>query len=233
VHKEKGRLVKKAAAVIVISNATRRDLLRFHPEAAEKVHVVPLGSPPILETDWTDRSRGDFLLFIGERSRYKNFVRFSQAAVRMLRRNSDLRLVCVGGGPLTKEELEPFLLAGLGDRVTWENPTDDRLNGLYRRAALFVFPSWYEGFGLPLLEAMANGCPTAAARTEAFTEVAGDAAIYFDPFSTDEMEAAMETVLRDRATQQELVRNGLKRARLFSWRRMAEQTAEVYRSLAP
>jgi glycosyltransferase involved in cell wall biosynthesis len=90
-HLQKARLIKEAAAVIVVSNATKRDLLRFHPDAAEKVYVIPLGSPPVVDAESIGGPSGDFLLFVGDRKHYKNFGRFSQAAARILSRNRELR----------------------------------------------------------------------------------------------------------------------------------------------
>ena len=108
---------------------------------------------------------------------------------------------------------------------------DSMLISLYKRSIFFVFPSLYEGFGLPILEAFSCGCPVALSRTGSFPEVAGDAGIFFDPTSTDDMEATIFRLLEDRRLRQELTARGYRRLKRFSWKTTTEKTAGVYRSI--
>jgi glycosyltransferase involved in cell wall biosynthesis len=119
---------------------------------------------------------------------------------------------------------------GLQDRVRFLGyvPLDD-LIGLYSAASVFVYPSLYEGFGLPILEAMSCGCPVITSNTSAMPEVAGDAALLIDPCSVEAIVGAISRVLDDPAVAAELREKGLARARLFSWERCAQETLEVYR----
>jgi len=232
-HEDKQGLIPKASAIIAISETTKRDLLKFHPIPAERVHVAPLGAPHEFSFAGVAPSLpDDYVLFVGDRARYKNFDRFAGALSGIMMRRPCLHLVCAGGGPLRPEELHPFVAAGCPDRVVHCTPDEDTLPWIYRKARVFAFPSWYEGFGLPVLEAFTYGCPAALSTADSFREVADDAALYFDPFDPAAIADGIERLLDDPDLRAELVRRGAVRVRDFSWRQMADQTFEVYRSVA-
>lgn len=232
-HKDKHKLIPKASAIITISETTKRDLLKIHPIPAERVHVAPLGAPQdVSPASAAPPLPDDYVLFVGNRAIYKNFDRFAHALSGIMMRRAGLHLVCAGGGPLRPEELRPFVAAGCRDRVVHYTPDEDTLPWIYRKARVFVFPSWYEGFGLPVLEAFAHGCPAALSGTDSFREVAGDAALYFDPFDPAAIADGIERLLDDPDLRADLVTRGSVRVRDFSWRRMADQTFEVYRQVA-
>ena len=117
------------------------------------------------------------------------------------------------------------------ERVHQANVSDSTLPRIYREAELFVFPSEYEGFGIPLLEAFASGCPVAASCASCFPEVGGEAIEYFDPASIDEISHALDRVLTSPARASTLRALGAERVKLFPWTRTAEKTAEAYRRL--
>jgi glycosyltransferase involved in cell wall biosynthesis len=119
----------------------------------------------------------------------------------------------------------------MGRRVFYYPVNEDALIELYRNAILLVLPSLYEGFGLPVLEAFSCGCPVAVSRTSALPEVAGNAAVYFDPLDEDSIREAVRKVVGDRALQEDLRSEGFKQARKFSWRKTAEETKAVYESV--
>jgi glycosyltransferase involved in cell wall biosynthesis len=171
------------------------------------------------------------VLFVGNRDGYKNFRRFSVAAAAVLATHPELSLALVGGVSLREDEQEVFSTAGVLDRVKQATVSDATLPTVYREAQLFVFPSEYEGFGLPILESFACNCPLAASRASCFPEVGGDAAEYFDPKSVDDIGHAMERVLGSSTRADELRRLGRERVKSFSWERTAALTAAVYRRL--
>ena len=119
----------------------------------------------------------------------------------------------------------------LGDRVEFTGYVDDdQLKQLYRKAKLFLFPSLYEGFGLPPLEAMACGCPVIVSKAASLPEICGDAAYYVNPYDVEDIAKGIYTVLTDEGLQKELIRKGLQRVKLFSWEKSARELINIFRS---
>lgn len=234
-RKQKRRCVLGADAVICISETTRRDLLHFYGIDSDKVWVVPLGYSntfrrlPSLAERAESPVSGPFLLYVGSRSHYKNFKQLIQA-YSLWQHQREVNLVVVGS-KWSADEMESLTGLGIYDRVHLLNTVDDEaLCYLYNTAVAFVYPSLYEGFGIPLLEAMACGCPIVASRIPSTIEVAGDCPVYFDPRQTQDLLLALDKVLLERKHSQRFP-VGLERVRDFSWERAAEQTLKVYRSL--
>jgi len=228
-REQKRRACAEAAVVVAISNCTQRDLRTFYPELKARVEVIPHA---VDAEFFRSRARGEddgTLLFVGRRGGYKDFATFAQATARLLAKYPDLRVLCVGGGPLSVEELAPYRERGLLSRVAQRAAADEELPSLYRRARVFVFPSRYEGFGLPILEAFASGCPVVLARASVFPEVAQDAAQYFAPGVVDDLLEVLGRVVADGGLRGELRRRGERRLGDFSWARTATLTAMVYR----
>ncbi|KJY41115.1 hypothetical protein VR41_13955 [Streptomyces sp. NRRL B-1568] len=217
---------RRADRIIAISHATARDLVSLLGVAEKKISVIHLGVrvPPAR----TQRRADSYVLYVGNRGGYKNW----RLVVEALRdpQLRDLRLVCSGGGPATREE--QALLEGrrMTARVTFTAADDVTLSRYYRGALGLVYPSLYEGFGLPPLEAMAEGVPVVAARAASIPEVVGDAALLFDPREVDDLVQALRQLL-DASIREGLERRGPERARMFSWESTARKTADVYRSL--
>jgi glycosyltransferase involved in cell wall biosynthesis len=208
------RSVRRAARVLAISERTKRDLVELYGIAEEKVVVTPLGVDPAFRPGAD--GRGTYLLFVGAIQERKDPLAAAAAA-------KSLGLPLVAAGPEKDRALaEQLRLAGVD--VRGYVPKDE-LARLYRDAAALVLPSRYEGFGLPVVEAMASGTPVVAAPDEALREVAGDAAV-FAP--AEELAAAVERALADR---DRLVAAGLERARRFTWEETARRTLAVYREL--
>lgn len=235
-HAGKLAMVEAADLVVAISAATKADLLRFSPVPADRVRVVHLGvGERLLWRPALGRPEGlpdRFLLFVGKRGGYKNFDGVAPALAALLAATPDLHLVCVGGGSLAVAESAPFQAVGAQDRVRQIQADDGTLAWCYAHAAAFLFPSRYEGFGLPILEAFINRCPAVLAERSCFPEIGGEAALYFDP---DRPEALVDQLGRLLATPEERRRlgdAGALRARDFSWRRTAAAHADLYRELA-
>jgi glycosyltransferase involved in cell wall biosynthesis len=208
------RSVRRAARVLAISERTKRDLVELYRVPEEKIVVTPLGVDPAFRPG--NDGRGTFLLFVGAIQDRKDPLAAAAAA-------SSLGLPLVAVGPEKDRGLaEQLRVAGVD--VRGYVPKEE-LARLYRDAAVLVLPSRYEGFGLPVVEAMASGTPVVAAPDEALREVAGDAAI-FAP--AEELAAGIELALADR---DRLVAAGLERARHFSWEETARRTLAVYREL--
>jgi glycosyltransferase involved in cell wall biosynthesis len=173
--------IDRADAIIAISNTTRKDLIHFFDVDPDKVsviyHGIDLDAPLLTEpvADLPER----FVLFVGDRSGYKNFYLFMNAIRPLLLDMPDLGVVLAGGGPMHVADREFLQRLGLANRIKHINATDGELTYLYKNAQLFVYPSLYEGFGLPILEAFKAQCPMLLSDTECFREVAGDAAVYF------------------------------------------------------
>jgi glycosyltransferase involved in cell wall biosynthesis len=185
------------------------------------VHV-PDGQAPASPTDGP-------LLYVGERARaYKNVGAVLTALTRLDR---GVRLVCFGGGPFTDAERARLHELGLAGRVSWRAGDDDDLAGAYREARALVYPSRWEGFGLPALEAMAHGCPVVCTNTGSLTEVVGDAALTFDPVDIDMLVDVLTRVIADDACAAALSKAGHERAAAFTWDATATRTIEAYRQV--
>jgi glycosyltransferase involved in cell wall biosynthesis len=205
------RAARRAQRVLTISERTKRDLVALYGIPEAKIVVTHLGvDPDFVEGDGHD----SYLLFVGAIEPRKQPLRAADAA-----RALGLRLVVAGP---TKDAALAAELAQRGAELRGYVPKDELVR-LYQRAACLVLPSRYEGFGLPMLEAMACGTPVAAANDEAMREVAGDAAVFG--------EDVVESVRRALAEREHLSRAGLARAQAFSWEETARRTAEVYRQV--
>lgn len=227
--------VARADHIICVSENTRRDLIRILGVPETKVSVVLHGidapdSEP--KAGPSDQSGPPYLLYVGNRRGYKNFASFLKAVAASQRLRSDLAIVAFGGGRFTNRELALMSELSLDvDRIRQVAGDDEVLHRHYLGATALVYPSVYEGFGLPPLEAMARGCPVASSRTASMPEVLGDAAEYFDPASVEEMTSAIERVVFSSDCAWRLRARGKLRASQFSWQHCAAQTLAVYRSL--
>jgi glycosyltransferase involved in cell wall biosynthesis len=211
-----GWTVRRSRIVITISEHARTTLVERLGLDPDRVRAIHLG----IDHDRFhpgDGPREPFLLYPANRWRHKNHDRLFDAFALLRGERPELRLVLTGLG-------HERLPAGVESRGRLSL---DELAELYRRASALVFPSLYEGFGLPVLEAMASGCPVAASRVASLPEIAGDAAEWFDPSSAEDMAAAVERALRG-----EKVDAGLAQARRFTWDACAARHEEVYARLA-
>ena len=230
---------RRSRRVIVDAESTRADLHEHLGTPPARVDVAPLAArvppDPAATPEPELRARlelGDrrLVLSLSAKRPHKNLPRLLRALAAL---EPQLRPVLVVPGYPTRHEDELRLLAGeLGIAELVRMPpwlADADLEGLYRAAACVVFPSLYEGFGLPVLEAMAREVPVACSRRSSLPEVAGEAALLFDPEDIDAIGAAMERLLTDAGLAERLRTAGRERAALFSWERTAELTVESYR----
>jgi glycosyltransferase involved in cell wall biosynthesis len=214
------RSIARSRLVIAISEHVKETLVERLDVEPERVRVIHLGADLERFTP-AGRRREPFLLYPANRWPHKNHERLFEAFALVRRERPELRLVLTGAGHERKPTPEGVDVRG---RVS-----DDELVELYRSAAALVFPSLYEGFGQPPIEAMACGCPVACSGTTALPEVVGDAARTFDPTSAEDIAAAVLELLRDPAPY---VARGLARAQRFTWESCALAHDNVYRELS-
>jgi glycosyltransferase involved in cell wall biosynthesis len=228
----KAEAVRRADHVICVSESTKRDLLDILGVSVERVSVVYHASPfaPHERRESRPPPGEPFILYVGQRFGYKNFERLLDAYASSTRVHMAFRLVCFGGENADADRRRAER-AGLAERVLFAAGDDAALASLYETASAFVYPSLYEGFGIPLLEAMSFGCPVICSNTSSVPEVAGDAAEFFDPSDTGSIASAIERVLFAPELCAELARRGRSRARAFSWEGAADRTRAVYASL--
>ncbi len=232
---QKRRCVQEADAVICISAATRSDLLAVYGIPSERTRVIPLGTSEKFTVlgdatvPDTSPARRPYLLYVGERLHYKGFGALIRAYARWA--GCDMANLLVVGPKWSRRETEELARLNVRGRVVLVGQVDDHaLCLLYNRALALVFPSLYEGFGLPLLEAMACGCPVVASRIPSTVEVAGEYPFYFEPESEESLLAALDRAL-DEGKQTQRMTLGFKRAKQFSWDKTADQTLTTYRAL--
>lgn len=235
IKQNKKNLIERADRVIAISQSTKSDILNCYDIKPEKIDVVYL-APSLIEDktpndfscDYDNLRKNKYLLFIGRRGGYKNFVRFLKAISKLLQENKELELICVGGGPFSKDERLLFKSCEIEGQVSQFFVEDSKLRSLYHNAIAFVYPSEYEGFGIPLVEAFQTGCAVVCSDIPVFKEVANDAAIYFEPSSIDSIQHAIRSVIEDSSLRKDLIESGKNRLKYFSWEITAEMTKKVY-----
>jgi glycosyltransferase involved in cell wall biosynthesis len=233
--------LRRAAAVITISSFSRSEISRFYRIPQSSIHVTHLAPADAFRDrgrpapDQAGKFAGlkPYVLAVGNLQPRKNLARLAEAFAGVCRRGAPHRLVISGKTEWKESDVYSAIrAAGIEDRVLLPGYVPDAdLPALYRDADVFVFPSLYEGFGLPVLEAMACGTPVVCSNAASLPEVAGDAAVMADPCDTGAMENAIMRVVSDPDLRASLRAKGLARVAEFSWRRTAEETLAIYRSI--
>ncbi len=229
----KKKAIKRADAIIVPSQNTKKDILSIYGIDEKKIYVVNWGA----EKTFADKEKTDitlpnqYILYVGARNTYKNFDNFILAVAEICSDFAELKVVCIGGGNFSKTEKRFLDELHLSDRFIQLSTDDSGLMDAYRNALCFVYPSFYEGFGIPILEAFANECPVALSNASCFPEIGGNAASYFEPDDVRSMRECIWDLIRDQDLRKDLIEKGKNRAKLFSWEKAAEKTAEIYRYL--
>lgn len=239
------RTVKHAARILTVSDFSRDAILRAYDVAPEKVRVIPNAANPEFRVVGRDRAHkavetrlrfdSPFVLSVGDLQPRKNQIGLIAAFSKLLTECPHLRhhLVLTGKETwFTPKVLEAARSCGFASRIHFTGfVSDEELLELYNACECFVFPSFYEGFGLPILEAMACGRAVACSNTSSMPEVADGAGLLFDPHQTGEITRAMKDILLDSELRGRLERLGLQRAATFTWKKSARATLEVYREV--
>ena len=231
-HRAEKRLaLRRADHILCVSQSTRRDLLELYDVDPAHVSVALLGSSIEPVSDEPVEIDSPYFLHVGARYEYKNFNGLLHAfgAARL---HVTHKLVSFTAHPFTASELNAMEKAGVPRSAVVRTGGNDRaLARFYAGAEALVFPSFYEGFGIPLLEAMRCGCPIVTSNTSSLVEVAGDAAVYCDPADVKSISNAMLEVASSPGLRALLIAKGRARAQSFTWERCAMETVKAYRSI--
>ena len=227
---KKKQLVHKADTIIAISESTKSDIIKYLGVDEKKIKVIYLGNSLRGFDNHEKPYEFPYILFVGNRGGYKNFETLINAFSRTSYVN-DFHLVCFGGGRFTNNELELIQDLKLFDKVGQISGSDSLLAAIYQGAEVFVYPSLYEGFGLPLLEAMHLGTPVITSCTSSMPEIGGDAALYFDPYSIEDLSNKLELMLTDNELRSTYSILGQEREKFFSWEKCVYETKLLYDSL--
>lgn len=240
------QVVRTADRIITVSESTKRDLMEWLHVPESKIQVVlqavseqfhPPSNGSAVEADRIKKKfgiRGDYMLFVGNLEPRKNLIRLMEAfdMARDRLGGSYQLVICGKEGWLYRDILRTFdRLNRNGDIVLTHYVTETELLRLYQYSRMFVFPTLYEGFGLPVLEAMACGTPVLTSSVSSLPEIAGDAALLTDPYSVEQISDAIVRLALDEELRGTLREKGIARAKMFSWTTTAQQTLDVYRSV--
>jgi len=238
IARQKKILAQKADKIIAISENTKKDIIKFIGINEDKILVIHLGNSINrqennlkINTDLLKKLPEKYILFVGNRASYKNFDNFSKALIPLFKINKKLNAVCAGGGEFSDKEINFFKTFNITDKFRQYSVNDSDMTLLYKNALVFVFPSLYEGFGLPILEAFNCGCPVAASNRGSLPEIAGNAAAYFNPEDISSITDAINNIIADDGTKEKMKKNGFEQLKKFSWEKTAEKTLDVYNSI--
>jgi len=227
------KVVKRADKIITVSDTSKQKILKYYPYAKKKIKVIHLG----LDSEYKvidNVAKEKIILFVGSLNERKNFSSVIEAFE--LFNNNDYKLVIVGNFSLNfsiNDRTNNILKRAKENKhIEFKtNISDDELVKIYNHAALFIFPSFYEGFGLPPLEAMACGTPVIVSNLSSIPEVCGDAAVYVDPYNIEDIKEKILMVLQNSKLQQELIGKGLEHVKQFTWERAAEEHIKVFKKV--
>lgn len=224
--------IESASRIIAISENTKKDLMEYYSIPEDRVDVISLGSSLDSETTENNFSEGlnNGILYVGNRSTYKNFLFLLESIFPLFKEYPELKIILAGGEKISDSERKFFKSNQIEDRIIVQSiQNNSDLITLYRSCRLFVFPSIYEGFGIPLLEAMQNGCPVVCSDTSSFPEVARDAAYFFNPLDRDSILGSVREVYSNENLRTDLIKKGFTQSQKFNWENTAEKTIETYR----
>lgn len=212
--------ISRADNIICISDNTKNDLFKLLDEKLDRVDVIHLGVSDIFRVKSTAKrpAQKRKLLFVGKRDGYKNFRNFLIAFANSSILKKEFLIEVFGGGEFNTDENDLIRKLGVENFIVKTDGNDMRLAESYRTSTAFIYPSLQEGFGLPIVEAMASGCPVICSNSSSFPEVAGSAAVYFSGHSTDSIQTTLESVLSSESILTELSQKGAERSTFFSWK---------------
>ena len=230
VTEAKRAAISRADHVICISETTRQDAIRLLGLTPERSSVIYLASSLSLNgAQALADKRRPYVLYVGNRNEYKNFRVLLRAVSSSGRLKHEFDVIAFGGRGFTSEERSDIRKAGLTTQVRHVTGGDNLLGAYYKGAVAFVYPSRYEGFGIPPLEAMTAGCPVACSNAGSISEVVGDAGAYFEPDDSEELRCILERLADDKEYAAVLRTKGFARVGMFSWKKCALETLSTYK----
>ncbi len=225
------RALRTATHIIADSEYTKKDLLRYIQYPSNKITVIPLGiDHNEFHPNKKLRRKKNTLLYVGSEAKRKNLIVLLKALALVTQEIPEVQLIKVGkaqDATMHKKILKTISQLNLTEHVIWKDYVE-ALRDEYNQATLFVFPSLYEGFGFPVLEAMACGCPVITSDKTSIPEIAGDAAMYFDGQNEKDLAKKIIFILKDKSVQQKMAKKGMNQAKKFTWEKCAEETMKVY-----
>ena len=229
--KNKKELLEKAIKIIAISESTKRDILKLYPQInKDKIEVIYLSQSIDPKNYKEVKLPEKFLLFVGNRDGYKNFTFFLKSVASLLYSDSNLYIVCAGGNKFTNDEKRLIDELKITNQISQSNFDDNELASYYTKAKCFIFPSEYEGFGIPVLESMACGCPVVLANHSSFPEVAGDAGVYFELNNEVDLKNKVVSLIENETYRNQMITKGYIQSKKFSWEKTAQECKELFKS---
>lgn len=228
---QKKLLCPLAAHIHVPSENTKKDLANILNITPEKITVTPHGAPIPPPAKYRSLYPFPYILYVGARWSYKNFTPFIEECSIIIKQHPELCVVFTGQ-PFEREEQNLIASLGLSEHVICQYATEHEMQALYQNAIAFIYPSAYEGFGMPILEAFVCGCPVMLNNASCFPEVGGDAAIYFDINCRGDLAEHLEAFFQaSEQDRNDMIARGRDRVKLFSWEESARKLSHVYQTL--
>ena len=232
----KKRIIDESDAIICISNNTKNDLIKYYKVPENKIFVTYLGCDHLKNNSEDIEFESislpeNFILFVGSRLKYKNFKLFIESYASSKIINEEFDVVCFGGGTFSSDEKKFFSELNLNRKINYQHGSDHLLSYLYKKAKLFIFPSQYEGFGIPLIEAMSRGCPVLASDINIFKEISKNGINYFTNNDKKSLIENLEYLLKNEKNLYSKITLAKKISEKYSWKNCANQTLEIYKKI--
>ena len=231
----KQKILKIAKQIICISESTKKDLIKFYNIDEKKITVTYLSnslSPAYNFYDKKIEFSNKFFLYVGSRWKYKNFNQLLHLLNYNRRIHKEFDLVTFGGGKFDGNEKNLIKKLNLNsEKIIQIDGNENVLKSLYRKAEFFIYPSKYEGFGIPILESFSQQCPVLCSNTSSLPEVAGNAAIFFEPNDLSSISNSVEKIISSDDLRNDLIKKGNERLKMFSWSKCAQETLNVYNKI--
>ena len=226
----KKKMILSADAIIAVSNKTKEDIISLLKVNPKNIYVVHQGGLMGVKNEVKNSENPlKYFLYVGDRDKYKNFSLLIEEIKYILKKNKKIKILCVGGGKFKTKELD--LMGEFKNRFIQLNLTDKELIWAYRHALALIITSLYEGFGIPVIEAMSLECPVILNKTSSLPEVAGDAGLYYDSNKKNDLKNKINYLLNNPKQKKELIRKGYLRAKKFSWEKCVKETISVYKKV--
>ena len=227
------KIISEIDLFICVSKKTKEDFINYYNIPENKIKVIYHGSNHLINLKNENLIKFDkpFILYVGSREKYKNFNLLLNAISISESFKKDFELICFGGKNFSDNEINLFKKLKINNNIKLVSGGDEYLKNLYLNATAFIFPSIYEGFGLPLIEAMSLGCPVIASNIKIFNEVCDSSANYFDCNSYESLKTEIENIVYSNEKRLELINKGKERAKKFTWQKCADNVVDVYKAI--